>query len=271
MSGSNGGVIGTVVVPTTTAASGVWRPSTIARQKQMPGWLWPALKNANFASVAAQCTFKPATNIGTLAADPTANNSGYAITGSITAGALLANGKWNNNPCFNCTSSASGAGLQALTPNASTLSMATGDFTIEVWFWVTTGGNSTNLLDFRPSDTVTPGPILFIKSTNVISLLVTGAAFNITGATTITTGAWHHAHHTRASGVSYLGMDGVQEGADFTDSTNYSNNSFVIARNAPGAALFQGLVGRVDSWRATKGTAIYSRTYTVPTAPFPDY
>ena len=107
-----------------------------------------------------------------------------------------------------------------------------------------------------------------ILNGGVLKYLQTGALFNITGATTITTAAWHHIHMTRISNVVYLGLDGTQQGSDFADSTNYTGAHFTLGSQIGTTAMINGFFGGA---RITKGVAVYARTYTVPTAQFPNH
>jgi hypothetical protein len=275
LSRGNGGIIGPPVIPTTTAAPGIWGPSDVVRNLggSVPGnsLRWPDVAaNPNWSSVAAQCTFKGINAAGGIT-DSKGTVTGYGPSGPAGQGlgGLMNNAKFRGMNWYS-TNNANGPGLVALSASAGTLVLGTGDFTIELWFYMTSVGSQQNLIDMRTADVVENNPILIMKSTSVLSYLHSGASFDITGTTTITTNTYHHAHVTRASGTTYMGLDGAQEGADYTDSTSYVGNALSVGCNA-GTGTGHTIVGRLDSWRITKGVAVYSRTYTVPTAPFPDH
>lgn len=272
MSGSNGGVIGAAVVPTSTAASGVWRPSSIAARLNgaMRGQLWPTLADANFSSNTLCCNGQAFTTGGQLKdTSSSGNHMGVSLGG--VAGPAFGVGKFQAF-AFASASAANGGGLYVVTAAASSLLMGTGDFTLELWFYTTSIASTQVLIDLRTSDTSVVAPTLLINSSGKLLAYSNAAVgtLRITGGTTVSTNTWHHTHWTRASGASYLGLDGAQEGSDYSDSLNYnSHNSCFFGRAAPSA--LNAVQGYILPGRITKGLARYARSYTVPTAPFPDY
>jgi hypothetical protein len=64
-----------------------------------------------------------------------------------------------------------------------------------------------------------------------------------------------------------LFLDGVQQGASFTDNANY-----VAVTNRPLLGMFYNSTGLLNGWmeelRITKGTARWTSNFTPPTAPY---
>ena len=275
MSGGNGGVIGAANIPTSVAASGVWRPSEIARILQRAvsnEVVWPTAQDPNFSSVIGLYHYKNWRSDGSLLDSSAAGHHlPPTISGSNSGPTLFTGAK------FGSASLASGLAGTSLGWHLahSDYNLGTGDFTIEGWFNFTGTGDSCMLFDFRASDAngSTNGPAVIRLNTGKVvyrPFNVASGNTTITGGTTTTAAAWHHIHVTRASGVTYLGMDGAQEGSDYSDSTNYAGGTFWLGELA-GDPTNLIMKGRIQEVRLTKGVARYSRTYTVPVSPFPDY
>lgn len=187
-------------------------------------------------------------------------------SGAAAGSALNASGKFGG-PCVASNSNTQGMGLRT---SVVTPMLGAGDSTTEGWFYFTTNGINRVLFDFRPTDTVTPGPFLLVSTGNVLRYLSTGASFDITGATTLALNAWHHIHMTQASGTVYLGLDGAQEGSDLIETNDFSAaRNLIVGQQSVNIAAGQ-IVGRFEHVRVSR-VARYARTYTVPTKPFADY
>lgn len=277
MSRHYGGTVGGVVVPSSLLAPGVWRPSEVARQLAgaSSGLLWPSAEvDPNFASVVLLCHFNEWTANGRLT-DKSASGNHLSLhaSGSVSApiGLSTTSPKFGQYS-FNISANTIG-GLFTDSPASSNFLFGTGDVTAEGWFYLTASGLTRLLFDFRTSDVSVIAPTILLNAgDNKLRYYYNAAvgSLGITGTNAVSLNTWHHIHWTRASGVSYLGMDGVQEGADFTDSNNFnSHNMCCLGHAASGTP--SSLVGRIQEIRVTKGVAVYARTYTVPTAPFPDH
>lgn len=261
-----GGMIGTPTIPSATAAPGCWKANDVARQLGGSGLEWPdSVADAQFATVTflAHCNESTVAYLKDYSSFGTDAGLIALASNQDTAGSKSASSKFGAF-CVESTHNSFGASYHARLNSA----MGTGDFTLEGWIYRTTAGISTELMDMRTTDSVSNGPFVLIHSSNTLRYLKTGASFDITGATTVTTNTWHHWHCTRASGVVYLGLDGTQEGSDVADTTNYTSKDLWIGRQVTSA---QGsIVGRYDELRVSK-YARYARTYAVPTAPFPNH
>lgn len=280
---SLGGIIGAAVIPTATAAAGIWRPSQIARQLSgaARGLYWPGPVDANFSSVSFLTHFEEfqASTGGSPYPKLTDKSSkghhllacAYAAANTSQFGHVSPSSKFGFQCMVNSNNAA--ALCYGFGTTAADFAMGTGDFTIECWFSLGATGAYQTIFDLRPSNTVTNGPMFEVSNTNVLGMRHSGGSLDITGGTTLSVdGLWHHVHLTRASGTSYMGLDGAQEGSDYTDGNNYSSASLFIGSNTgPPSTGTSAFVGRIDEARVTKGVARYARTYTVPTAPFPDY
>lgn len=153
---------------------------------------------------------------------------------------------------------------------SSDFSLGSGDWTIELWMWLNDTSSFTNVLDMRTADNSGSGPIFVRNASGKLVFYPSGAGSQITGGTTVSASAWHHTHATKSGGTTYIGLDGAQEGADYTDANTYSGGNLWVGVDAASIGT-QMLKGRYGEVRITKGAARYARTYIVPTAPFSNY
>jgi len=150
--------------------------------------------------------------------------------------------------------------------NSTELAFGTGDFTIEFWVYFNASSNPT-LVDYRPASTAGLYPTIYV-GTNLLYYF-TNSANRITGSTTLTTATWYHVAVARASGVTKMFLNGVQEGSNYTDTNNYINSTSRPVIGDSGSSLGAGpLNGYIADLRITKGYARYTANFTVPSEPF---
>lgn len=144
--------------------------------------------------------------------------------------------------------------LQLQTSNKNT-DFGTGDFTVEFWLYPTSW----------PSN----GTIVY--KTSVFSIqrygannnlgVTTSAGWLITDATLPSTGSWVHVAVTRSGTSVKIWINGTQSGSTGTSSASISFEQI----GGQGSTIS----GYIDDFRATKGYARYTTTFTPPTAAFP--
>ncbi len=150
--------------------------------------------------------------------------------------------------------------------NSTELAFGTGDFTIEFWVYFNASSNPT-LVDYRPASTAGLYPTIYV-GTNLLYYF-TNSANRITGSTTLTTDTWYHVAVARASGVTKMFLNGVQEGSNYTDTNNYINSTSRPVIGDSGSSLGAGpLNGYIADLRITKGYARYTANFIVPSEPF---
>ena len=157
-----------------------------------------------------------------------------------------------------------------LTFGGADLSLGSGDFALEMWVYFNsvqeaqlwegrdTGGGPSN----APALNVYGGSIYWFAN----------GANQINGGA-VSTAQWYHIAVSRASGSTRMFIDGVQVGATYSDSTNYTN-----ASGSPKVGIYHptnnwgAFSGYIDEIRLTVGSSrgYTGSTITVPTAPFPD-
>jgi hypothetical protein len=148
-------------------------------------------------------------------------------------------------------------------------SFGMGDFTIDFWFRF--AAVSTCLLyDNRPGST-NGTYITFYVTTDKLAFY-TNTANAIVGTTTLTANVWYHAALVRFQGVTKMYLNGVQEGASYSDTNNYLNpaQSRPIFANDGYSGSGNALNGWMDEVRVSKGIARWTANFTPPTAAYPD-
>jgi hypothetical protein len=166
-----------------------------------------------------------------------------------------------------------GTGDYLSLPSNTGYSMGTGDFTIEMWAYPTSGTNNGL---FQISSTaggfVTTGLNIAVASAASTNIQVN---LNSTAYTTTTGGifplnTWTHIALVRSSGVSKLYVNGtlnttIGTAGAITDVSNYTGTYLVV-----GGYYTTGYVwiGYIDDFRITK-YARYTGNFTTRTRPFP--
>ena len=141
------------------------------------------------------------------------------------------------------------------------ISLGTGDFTIECWFYAERTQTYQGLFETRPDSTDGAYPLVMLNHSNVV--LYVSAGVRLSAA--FQTYTWHHVAVCRESGTSTIYLDGVATGSTYTDSNNYSSRTDPYI-----GALYGGgntLKGYISNLRVVAGTALYTSNFTPSTSP----
>ena len=163
-----------------------------------------------------------------------------------------------------------GTGDYLTAGNNNALAVGSGDFTLEAWVYIT-GGTYNSIYDTRASSSDTTGYVFAVQ---------TGAGGNgaylfnnpagviaQTGNSTVFNNGWNHVAFSR-SGTSLRGFVNGVLLTTVTNSTNFSSlgpTTPVIGNNYEISG--DPFVGYLSNFRIVKGTAVYTSTFTPPTAP----
>ena len=177
---------------------------------------------------------------------------------------------------FSGSSGGSGNGDYIEIPDHADLEIGNSQFTMECWFYQLndsgTGSNSHTLMSkwdndgrkefiFRITDS-SGQKLQWISTTN-------GASNEfITGNTTVTNNAWHHAAMTRDSGGTIRQfLDGVLQSSTLsqTETHNDSENFMIGANGSSGIEQFMD--GYISNVRFIKGQCLWTSNFTVTTEP----
>ena len=151
--------------------------------------------------------------------------------------------------------------------NNTALQMSTGDFTWECWIFINRTSTAMGVMGLGTAST---GLEISVTSGNNIRASFT--ATTLTGATALTPNAWYHVALVRsgsATGNIKIYLNGALEATSATAITTDFNqtNNLVIGDVRATGTPFNGLISNV---RITEGIAVYTGTFTVPTAPLAD-
>ena len=147
--------------------------------------------------------------------------------------------------------------------------LGSGAFTFECWVNVPSKTTHVSYTDAFLAQYQSNANFIFGTKYNVVRVWMGGAEVHI-GNTAIVGNGWHHIAITRnASNSVRLFVDGVANGAAFTNSTDFSLNleNFEIGSWNYGAN--SALHGNISNLRVVKGTAVYdpsASTITVPSS-----
>jgi hypothetical protein len=136
-----------------------------------------------------------------------------------------------------------------------------GDFTIEAW--VRFGATNRHQLLLSTAGATTAFTMFALKD-ETDQVAWGGAGGTTVGTTVLSANVWYHIAAVRSSGVVKMYLNGSQE-LSVAD-----NNSYTTAANLPQVGAQSGLYtfqGHISNLNIIKGTAKYTATFTVPTAP----
>jgi hypothetical protein len=157
-----------------------------------------------------------------------------------------------------------GSGDYLTTPSSITL--GSGDLTIEGWFYPANTAGSV-WFDFRGNDSGSPGNNPVIQWSTVTSgkftVRINGTAA-ITSSSTFSINAWYHVALVRSGTTVTLYVNGTSQGT-YTTSTSFAQAYSRIGAYGGDGSLPIG--GYSSDMRAVVGTAVYTSTFTPPTAP----
>lgn len=139
------------------------------------------------------------------------------------------------------------------------LDIGTQDFCIETWIRFNSVANFQYIMDFIQTGGGDIAPrIDFDRDTLKIKYEVAGST-KITSTTSFAINIWYHLCFTKISGITKMYVNGVQEGASYTDANNYIAVSTILVGAAFGGSL--GLNGWLDDLRISVGTGRYTTTF----------
>jgi hypothetical protein len=155
------------------------------------------------------------------------------------------------------------------TATSPAFGFGTGDFTIEVWVYLTASGatNGYYITDFRSLSTTNVKPALYLTNTGQLYYYVYSLN-RITGPI-LAPGNWYHIAVARSGGNTKLFVNGAQAGATYADTNDYGTTAIALLGNvgdAPGGYNASWL-GYMSNYRVVKGTALYTSPFVPGYAP----
>lgn len=144
----------------------------------------------------------------------------------------------------------------------------TGDFTLEFSFTPASLAADQVLLDFRPNGSNGAYPCLQLSTGGIVRYYVS-TAYKITGTATLVVGTRYRIAISRVSGVTRMFVDGVQDGSNWADTSNYAVSASRPYIGISGSNGLNGANGKFDEFRSTK-YGRYPAGYTPSGDPFPN-
>jgi hypothetical protein len=176
----------------------------------------------------------------------------------------------------------SGDGYYLSTPSNTSFNFDTGDFTLEAWIYPINAGRAADALkygtiisQFLAGSTGAGSNSwgLGIGMNGGVFSSITletdgGSRLDVTGLT-FPLKTWYHVAVVRNSGTLRAYINGVSVGSSSYGSaiTNNPSGSVQIGRSAYATSYNNWLNGYISNVRITKGVAVYTGNFTVPTSP----
>lgn len=163
------------------------------------------------------------------------------------------------------------------TTTSTNFALGLQDFTVETWAYlqrlasngVANGAadNNTFVWDFRSGISTGAVSSLYVDNTDAGKLkYYANGAIVITGNTP-SINTWTHIAVTRASGITRLFVNGVQQGTNYLDAINYAAAPLTIGAESDGNTR-RFLQGFITNFRVVGGVSMYTTNTSVPLAPF---
>jgi hypothetical protein len=160
-----------------------------------------------------------------------------------------------------------GTGDYLTLANNAAFSMGTGNFTIEFWIYQSVRDSIRQILDIADGNSAGRLILWIDTGGTLLNLGSSGVQRHSTAGGAIVLNSWIHVALVRSAGTTKFYINGTQSGTDYTDSTNYTctTGSVHLGINSDGGTYpFNGYMSNV---RIVKGIAVYTATFTPPTAP----
>ena len=157
-----------------------------------------------------------------------------------------------------------------LPSNQGVFSMSTGNFTIEMWIYVTSLAAGRTLYDtVNAGDATGTGRMLIQLSTSGVVQFGTGAGTTLTSGGTVLVNTWYHLAVTKASNSTRIFLNGTQVNSTYTDNNTYTVGT--VNRPIIGVNGYDGstnpMFGYISDLSVIKSTALYTSSFVPPSAP----
>jgi hypothetical protein len=150
--------------------------------------------------------------------------------------------------------------LYVTTPGSS-FTFGTGNFTIECWIYlISSGANYKVIWSNRGTDASS----VFFGINGGVQLVYYRGGVQILDSTALQFNSWNHVALVRSGSTITLYKNGTSVGS-VADSTNLTGPNSVIAQESGGLSTY--LNAYLSNLRVVNGTAVYTGTFTPPTAP----
>lgn len=212
---------------------------------------------------------------GTSGATTTVDSSSFANPVTLVGSAVLS----TNQMKFGATSlglnTTGGSSDFVQVTNSPSITLGTGDFTVEMWVYQTvakTGSNGSYMFASNISASSIAAFAIRTASTGALQFwqISTGSAL-WTSTALIPLNTWTHVALCR-SGTAVTGFINGAVAATGTNGQNFDRTEpMAIGTGGSAAPVTDRWNGYIDEVRVTKGVARYTSNFTVPTQAFPNF
>lgn len=154
----------------------------------------------------------------------------------------------------------------SLAANAA-FDFGTGDFTIEAWVYLTTGGSYRRIYSLYGSAGFVQ-VTLRTENTNTIRFFTTTSGIDFTSTTTLPLNSWNHLAVVRNGSAFNLYLNGVSI-ASATSSAAMPATSTLPSQISGYDSSNEMWLGYISNLRIVKGSALYTANFTPPSLPLP--
>ena len=146
---------------------------------------------------------------------------------------------------------------------SSDFNLGTGDYTIEAWVYPVEFSRSQMIFAVSDSDSAAATGKFYLQSSNRFVYWAQGSA-RISSSSTFTESRWYHVALVNNSGTQTIYVDGTSQGTS-TYSGGFGSDTFEVSIGRNPSGTTQSMNGYISNIRVTKGTALYTGTFTPPT------
>ena len=224
------------------------------------------LASGTIASIVGSTVTIAGKSLGFTPAVP--QDTSLAVYAQGTAQLSTAHYKFGSASLYlNNTTGAGAASAYVTVPSDAEFGYGTSDFTIEFWIYPTSTSITDQVIIDQRVLITDIAPVILLTSGNLLSFVVNGTA-RITGSTIVNLNTWYHVALARTGTSTKLFLQGVQQGATFTDSYNYIASPITIGTHH---TFVNSFAGYIDDLRIEQ-VAKYRNNFTPPSvALLPDY
>jgi len=157
-------------------------------------------------------------------------------------------------------------------PATNVTDIGGGDFTLECWVYATSVQNYSRIVNFNNTwASAGATNLLFDTGTQKITFACYDFGGTVVNANdTYKLNTWYHVAVTRASNVFSMYINGVKQTATYTTSSRMwatATPTVYIGNGPTSVGGYSPMQGYVSDVRIIKGSAIYTATFTPPSAP----
>ena len=155
-----------------------------------------------------------------------------------------------------------GTGDYISAPANAAFNFGTGDFTVEFWYYPNAVAGARTLLDINYGT----APNFTLQPSFGVMLLYYNGGNTITSSATDTAGSWYHYAVVRSGSTITMYRNGTSVGtATYSGNVGNSSAACFVGGSLGGGGYY--VQGYLSNFRIVKGTAVYTSTFTPPTAP----